>query len=133
MVRIAAALVLALHGLVHAMGFVVAWRLATLDELTFRTTALNGAVEIGEVGARLLGLAWLAVGPAFIVAAWGVWRDRPWALRVTGAAAILSLAVCLAGLPDAYRGAAIDAAILAVVVGLALVHPSTREREVSIR
>ncbi len=110
--RRAAALFFALHGLVHVMGFVAAWQLAILPELAYRTTALNGAVEIGDLGARLVGIGWLVGGGAFVAAAWGTWRSAPWALRGAVLAATVSTVICAIGLPDAYRGLAIDVAIL---------------------
>ena len=110
--RRAAAVFLALHGLVHVMGFAAAWQVATLPEISYRTTALNGALEIGDAGARLLGIGWLVAACAFLVVAWGAWRARPWGLRATVLGATVSLVVCVLGLPDAYRGVAIDVAIL---------------------
>ncbi len=110
--RRAAALFFALHGLIHLMGFVAGWQLATLPGLTYRTTALDGALEIGDGGARVVGIAWL-VGAAFLlVAAWGLWRDATWALRGAVVAAAVSTVICAVGLPDAYLGLAIDVVIL---------------------
>ncbi len=63
------------------------------------TTALIGAVEFGESGARLVGLAWLVLAFGFVIAAYGVWRGEPWALGLTGSLAVVSLLVCILGLP----------------------------------
>jgi hypothetical protein len=112
MLRRAAAVLFALHGLIHLMGFVAAWQLATLPELAYRTTAFNGAVEIGDGGARLVGIAWVVGAAGFLVAALGLWRNAAWALRGAVVAAAVSAAICAAGLPDAYLGLAIDAVIL---------------------
>jgi hypothetical protein len=38
-VRRAAAVFFALHGLIHVMGFAAAWQLATLPEIASRTTS----------------------------------------------------------------------------------------------
>jgi hypothetical protein len=110
--RRAAAVFFALHGLIHLMGFVAAWQLATLPELAYRTTAFNGAVEIGDGGARVVGIAWLIGVAAFLVAAWGLWRNASWALRGAVVAAAVSAAICAAGLPDASLGLVIDVVIL---------------------
>ena len=110
--RRAAALFLALHGLIHIMGFVAAWQLATLPELAYRTTALNGAVEIGDLGARLVGIGWIVGGGALVVAASGIRRSAPWAFRGAVLAATVSTVICAIGLPDASMGLAIDVAIL---------------------
>jgi hypothetical protein len=74
---------------------------------------LNGAVEIGDGGARLLGIGWLVGAGAFLVAAWGTWRGAPWALRGTVLAAAVSMVICALGLPDVSLGVAVDVAILA--------------------
>jgi hypothetical protein len=110
--RRAAAVFFALHGLIHVMGFAAAWQLATLPEIAYRTTALNGVVEIGDTGARLLGVGWLVGAGALLVAAWGTWRNAPWALRGAVVAATVSMLICALGLPDAYWGLALDVAIL---------------------
>jgi hypothetical protein len=120
MVQLLAALVLAVHGLIHLIGFVVPWRLATLADFPYRTTALNGALELGESGARLVGLGWLGVAVGFLVAAVGVWQGTSWALPLVGALAIASLLLCILGLPEAGTGIVVDLAILALVAFVAV-------------
>ncbi len=80
------------------MGFMASWQLGEFEDLAYRTSILNGAVEVGDVGTRLLGLAWLVAGAAVVVAAVALWQARPSALRANAAAAAISLVVCLAGL-----------------------------------
>ena len=118
MFRRAAAVFLVLHGLVHLMGFAVSWQLTTMQELAYRTTVFGGALEVGDTGARVLGIGWLLAAAALIVAGVLVWRGSDWALIATGAAAVISLVVCLAGLPDAYRGLYIDVALVAGLVAV---------------
>jgi hypothetical protein len=43
MIRILSAVVLALHGVIHVIGFMSPWRIATLEGFAYRTTVLNGA------------------------------------------------------------------------------------------
>lgn len=124
--RRAAAIFFAVHGLIHLMGFIAAWQLATLPEIAYRTTALNGAVEIGDAGARLLGIGWLVGAGAFLVAARGISRSAPWAVRGVMVAAAVSTVICALGLPDAYLGLAIDVAILACA-GLLVMRRSLRQ------
>jgi hypothetical protein len=62
MLRLVAAATLAGHGLIHLMGFVVAWQIATLERITYRATFVNGLLEVGDAWARGLGIAWLALG-----------------------------------------------------------------------
>lgn len=118
MPRNLAAAVLALHGLIHLIGFVVPWRIAALEGFAYRTSALNGALELGDPGARLVGLAWLVLAIAFVVAAVAVWRRARWAAPTVGALAVASLAVCALGLPETIAGIAVNAAILAALAVL---------------
>lgn len=68
MLRVLAAVALALHGLIHLIGFVVPWRIAVVEGFPYRTTAINGAVQLGDAAARMTGLAWLALAIGFVVA-----------------------------------------------------------------
>jgi hypothetical protein len=67
--RLAFALFLLVHGIAHLPGFVVAWRLAALREMPYKTTLLDGVVDAGPVGARIVGLLWLLAGLGCVVAA----------------------------------------------------------------
>jgi hypothetical protein len=67
---------LALHGLIHLIGFVVPSRLAELQGFSYTTTAAWGHIELGEAGARALGLVWLVTAFAFVVAAYAISRAR---------------------------------------------------------
>jgi predicted cation transporter len=123
--RIAAAL-LALHGLVHLIGFVVPWRVAQVEGFAYRTTAFDGAIELGEAGALVIGLAWLAIAVGFVIAAVGVWQARAWAIPLTGVLAVASLAVCVMGLPETVAGIVLDVAILGAVAWTARAHRASR-------
>jgi hypothetical protein len=112
--RLVAAALLAVHGLIHLIGFVVPWRIAEAEGFAYRTTALGGSVELGTTGAQLVGLAWLAIAVGFVVASIGVWRRSAWALGLTVALAIASLFVCALGLPETVAGIVVNVAILAV-------------------
>lgn len=123
MIQIVAAVVLALHGLIHLIGFVTPWRIAALQGFTYRTTALNGALEIGDPGVRLIGLVWLGLAIGFVAAGYGIWRGEPWALALTVILAIVSLVVCILGLPEAFAGIAINIVILGAVAYAAILRP----------
>ena len=58
---------------------------------------------------------WLGLTIGFLAAGYGVWRHEPWAVGLTGVLAIVSLTVCLLGLPEAAAGVAINVVILAAV------------------
>jgi hypothetical protein len=131
MFRIVAAVFVALHGLVHLFGFVVPWRLTEMDGFTYHTTALNGSLELGDTGVRLLGLAWFALAVAFVVAAVGILDRRAWGVPLTAATAAVSLVVCVLGLPEAIAGIWVNVGILAVVAGIAVrdrIAPAPRSR-----
>jgi hypothetical protein len=118
MIRYIAGTAVAIHGLIHLIGFVVPWRLASIEGFSAQTRVLNGSVPVGEVGASVIGLVWLGLFVGFIVAGVAIWRDRPWALTATTALALVSLVVCVLGLPAAAAGVAIDLTILAAVAHL---------------
>ena len=119
MIRRIAAILLALHGIIHLIGFVTPWRIATLEGFAYRTTVLNGTLEVGDVGARVIGLVWLGLTFGFLAAAFGVWCRTRWAVGLTVVLAVVSLLVCALGLPEAAAGVVIDAVILAAAAYLA--------------
>jgi hypothetical protein len=115
MLQALAAGALALHGVIHLIGFVVPWRLAQVEGFPYRASALNGAVQLGDAGARLVGVAWLGLAVGFLVAGFATWRGAPWAGAVTGGLAIASIAVCALGLPEATTGIVVNVTILGVL------------------
>ncbi len=64
--RYALALLLLGHGIAHLPGFLVGWQLASFPELPFRTTVLAHTVDVGVVGARLVGAGWMIVSLMFV-------------------------------------------------------------------
>jgi len=103
-VRYALAFLLLGHGVAHLPGFIVGWQLASFPELPFRTTVLAHTVDVGVVGARLVGAGWMIVSLMFVVLAAAV------ALRPTGwphvlpVALALSTLLCVLGWPEARFG-----------------------------
>lgn len=112
MTRVALAAAIAAHGVIHLIGFVVPWQLAAVAGFPYRTTVLDGTADLGEIGVRLVGVLWLAGAIGFIVAAVGIVRRSTWALPLTVILAIVSLIVCLVGLPETAMGIAVNAVIL---------------------
>jgi hypothetical protein len=115
MLRFVAAVGIGLHGLIHLIGFVVPWRLAELPEFAYTTAVLAGSIEIGDLGVRILGLLWLLVTVAFVVAAIGVARRTSWALPVTAGTAVASTILCVLALPDAVMGIVVNVAIVGAI------------------
>ena len=115
MIRRTAAVALALHGVIHLIGFVVPWQIASLEGFAYRTTIFGGAQGVGDAGVRLIGLVWLGLTLGFLTAGYGAWRGNPWAVGLTGVLAVVSLIACVAGLPETAAGVAIDVVILATI------------------
>lgn len=114
--RFAIAAVLAAHGIAHLVGFVSSWRIAELAELPYKTTIVGGRLDVGDVGARLVGLLWLIAALMFIAAAAGVAMQAQWAARLTAFVVAVSLALCVAGWPDARLGVPVNLALVALLL-----------------
>jgi hypothetical protein len=115
--KTALALLLIVHGIAHLVGFVVPWRLITAPDLGVRTTVFGGALEVGEGGTKVLGIAWLVLAIGFVASGAGLmsgWENTVWIVRL----AALSLVLCVVGWPDTRIGLVVNAAILAVLFGV---------------
>jgi magnesium-transporting ATPase (P-type) len=109
------AVFMALHGLVHVIGFTVPWGLGGPRDVGYSTLILNRSIEVGDTAVKLLGFVWLAAAIAFVIVAVMIWRGHPWALRSTVTLLIGSLVLCTIGLPGAVMGLAIDVALLVLL------------------
>ncbi len=125
MPSIVAAVVLAVHGAIHLIGFFVPWQLATVEGFPYRTTLLAGLVDVGPAGIRAVGALWLLVAAGFVLAGFGVWRGEPWAVGVAAGLALGSLVLCVFGLPDAAAGIVVNVAILAAAAFLLVIDTGT--------
>ena len=99
------------HGIAHLVGFVMPWGLMPSRDVDYRTTVLNGSVDLGETGARVFGVLWLALAIAFIGVGSAVFAgssDGVWVARLAG----LSLVFCVLAWPDARIGAVVNVAII---------------------
>ena len=130
MIRIIAAAVVAGHGLIHLIGFVVPWGLAEVEGFPYRTTALGGAVALNDAGARAVGIAWLVCAVGFAVAGLGIRRRAPWALPAAAVLAVASIVLCVLGLPEAVAGIVVNAVILGVVAWAWTARPALIARRV---
>ena len=116
MIRGCLVTLLIVHGVAHFPGFAVPWRLLQTDELPYRTTILAGSFNLGERGIQAVGLAWAAVGIAFIALAVLVWLHSPRAPNLVGAAIIVSLLLCVIGWPDSRIGILVNVLMLGLLV-----------------
>ena len=113
--HLAFAVLLALHGIAHLVGFLVPWRLMTSDEMPYSTTLLGGTVDVGATGIRIAGVGWLLLAAAFLGVAWMVWTGRPGTASWVMGTALVSGVMCVLGWPQSRVGLWVDAAILAAV------------------
>jgi hypothetical protein len=118
MLRSVLGLALALHGLVHLIGFVVPWRIVQIRGFAYSTAAAWGRIQLGDAGARALGLGWLGVAVLLVAAGVGVAGGAPWALSLTAVATALSTILCIAGSPAAIAGLIVDAFILGALFAI---------------
>ena len=115
--RVALAGFLVLHGIAHLVGFVVPWRILQAEEMPYSTTLLAGRIEVGDLGAKIVGLVWLGLAVAFLVGAGFVWVQRQgWSNFVVFAAAA-SLLFSILGLPAARLGIPINIALIGLMLG----------------
>ena len=110
------AVFVALHGIVHVIGFTVPWGLGGPNGGEYSTRILNRSVEVGDPAVKLLGLVWLAAAVGFLIVAVMIWRGHPWALRSTVALVFGSLVLCTIDLPGAVMGLVIDVVLLILLV-----------------
>ena len=87
-----------------------------MPELPFKTTVLNGAVDLGEPGIRMLGVGWLVIAAALCVAAIVTVLRLPGWQTMAGVALGLSMLICILGWPDARLGVLANAVILLMIV-----------------
>jgi len=129
--RTSIAIVLALHGLVHLIGFVVPWRLATIAGFPYGTASAWAGYGLGNVGAKLLGFAWLLVCVGFVVAAVGLATWAPWAILLLALDAAASIVLCAGAVPAAAAGLVVDVLILGAlfVLRVGLLGPIGSPRE----
>ena len=115
--RFALAALLIAHGVAHLVGFLVPWKLLSTAEVPYRTTILGGLIEVGDAGARALGVVWLMATLAFVVLAAAIlagWNVRGWAFATLS----LSLVLCVAGWPEARIGLVVNAFLLIVLLAM---------------
>lgn len=113
----AAAFFIFAHGLVHLIGVVVYWQMADVEEFPpYKTTLLNGRWEIGDIGMRIYGLAWLIATLGFVVAAIGLVFRQDWWIPVLFTTSLFSLVVNALGWEWAKYGALLDILILGVLI-----------------
>ncbi len=102
--RIAIGIYLLVHGFCHLVGFLVPWKIITSKEEPYKTTLLSGAMDVGHIGIRAVGVLWLLAGLAIIATGIGAFASWPsWRTAALGLA-VASTVLCVFGLPGAKIG-----------------------------
>jgi hypothetical protein len=114
--RIVVAILFIVHGVAHLPGFVVPWRLASLGEMPYRTTILNGTFDVGSFGIRLAGILWLLAGLGFAIAGLAAYGSSPAWPTIALVVTLFSLALTVLGWPEARIGLALNVVILAYLI-----------------
>ncbi|MDX1614486.1 MAG: hypothetical protein R3300_09260 [Candidatus Promineifilaceae bacterium] len=104
------------HGIVHLLGFIAYWPLATLRELPYKTELLGGRWQLSPLAMRLYSVLWLLAAVGFILSGAGLVLRQPWWPNAMLTTSVLSLIVGLLDLEQAWIGVLID--ILAVAFAI---------------
>ncbi len=112
--RTLGALLLAVHGIAHLVGFRAAFWPGSM--LPAQTSLLGGLIGLGYFGSRLLGVVWLLLAVGFLAAAGMVVVRVPAWSTLTLWVASASLLMCVLFWPDSRIGLYLDLAVLLVVL-----------------
>jgi hypothetical protein len=123
LLRVVAAVVLTVHGLVHLMGAALLWQWGEPGGLRYGDVR----PEAGSTAALVVGAVWLVAVLLFLLTAALLAADRA-AWRPIGLlAALVSIAVLLPSAGIAWAGLVVDAAVVvSVVLAVAAAHRSRR-------
>jgi hypothetical protein len=113
--RTALAFILMAHGVAHLPGFLVPWRISSPPDLPYQTRLLNGALELGDLGARVVGVLWLLAAIAFGAAAVATYRGAPRWATFALAVVLFSLILSALGWPASRIGLAVNVVLLVVL------------------
>jgi hypothetical protein len=119
---LAAAVILALHGLVHLMGAALYMKLANVQGLTYKTTLLGGRWDLGEAGIAVFGALWVIPAIGFLAGAAAFAAGWSWWYPVVATTTAFSLILTTLDWSQAFAGAIVDLAILAALVLSSLVY-----------
>jgi hypothetical protein len=106
----------ALHGMIHLVGFTVPWRMNLARGRVRISTDEPDGVEIVDEPAHAPAAVWLVVGFALVAAAVGVARTTVWAAPLLLVATVVSSALSAAGPERVYRGLFADVLIFAFLL-----------------
>ncbi|QDK77500.1 hypothetical protein EXU85_02355 [Spirosoma sp. KCTC 42546] len=111
MLRTLVAMLLMAHGLLHVLGFLKQWQLATVSQLSGKSW-----IHVSDETSKLLGLLWLLVCLGFLLAMVTCLLQRDWWLLVAGVSVVLSQVLIIIYWPDAHAGTLVNVGIALVLV-----------------
>ena len=82
----------------------------------YKTTILAGRLDVGDVGAKVVGALWLLLVIDFALVAWAAYEGASWWPLGTLAAASASLLLCLVDWPETSIGVVVDIALILIIV-----------------
>jgi hypothetical protein len=103
---------LVFHALAHLVGTAVYWQVRSFRSMPYSPTVLNGAIHIGDVGARLFGYLWILGALGFFIVSFGVWTNASWSRKFMLVTTIFSLVLCIFYYDAAKVGIVINSIIL---------------------
>jgi len=107
--------ILLVHIISHLPGFLVTWKLMEIKEMPFSTQIFFKKIELGETGIKIWGAGWLGLSILFLVSAFFVLFNFPFAFEMVLVSAILSLLFSVFGLPDSKFGIVINLLLIIYV------------------
>lgn len=111
--RLAAAVLLMLHGIAHAPGALGSLKLATFDDVSFQPNLLPGT---GDGLVMLPGVIWVLAAAAFVVAGIGLILHWSRSTAVVLAALVFSTPLTVLWYQDAVAGLILNGAMLFVLL-----------------
>lgn len=110
--KIIFAVFLMLHGFAHSVGFIVFWRISEFEGIEYKTTILNGKVDIADTGIRIFGIIWLLLTLVYILNGIAVIMNLPLWESMALYVSVTSLVFCIIGWPDSKIGVIVNVLIL---------------------
>jgi hypothetical protein len=113
--KIIAAIILALHGLIHLMGAAAYLKLANVQGLPYKTTVLGGRWDLGELGIGIFGVLWAIAAIGFVVATIAWLMNKNWWRPALVVVTLLSLVLTALDWETAKTGVAVNLVNLAIL------------------
>lgn len=114
-IRIISAIILFFHGIIHLMGTTVYMKLGSLDDFPYKTSILNGRMDLGESGIYIFGVLWALAAIGFVVTAVGLFNQSKWNQSLLIGVSIFSLVLTGLDWEIASTGFIVNVAILVLI------------------